>query len=139
MSSSGRGSRATFVVAPPDSIRVGREFPIIIQAPANEDNGSMGFLTLHSVTSRSSSPSEASDYVKGSLVGNWDVMSNCFDSMEFQVKVTRPGSYYLQIQLYSEPRDNHDGRGLTVEHLGGVESQRFRVREKSSSPRSSKR
>ncbi|KAI1091547.1 hypothetical protein F5B19DRAFT_259412 [Rostrohypoxylon terebratum] len=130
---------ADFVIAPPESIKVGREFPIIIQAPANQNNGSMGFLTLHSVTSRSSRPSEASEYLKGSLVGNWDVMSSHYDSMEFTVKVTRPGSYYLQIQLYGEPRDNHDGRGLTVEHLGVVESQRFRVREKSSSPRSNKR
>ncbi|KAI0893744.1 hypothetical protein F4806DRAFT_148227 [Annulohypoxylon nitens] len=136
MASSGR---ADFVIAPPESIKVGREFPIIIQAPANQDNGSMGFLTLHSVTSRSSRPSEASEYLKGSLVGNWDVMSSHYDTMEFKVKVTRPGSYYIQIQLYGEPRDNHDGRGLTVEHLGVVESQRFRVREKSSSPRSNKR
>ncbi|KAI1440736.1 hypothetical protein F5Y02DRAFT_422744 [Annulohypoxylon stygium] len=136
MASSGR---ADFVIAPPESIKVGREFPIIIQAPANQDNGSMGFLTLHSVTSRSSRPSEASEYLKGNLVGNWDVMSSHYDTMEFKVKVTRPGSYYIQIQLYGEPRDNHDGRGLTVEHLGVVESQRFRVREKSSSPRSNKR
>lgn len=136
MASSGR---ADFVIAPPESIKVGREFPIIIQAPANQDNGSMGFLTLHSVTSHSSRPSEASEYLKGNLVGNWDVMSSHYDTMEFKVKVTRPGSYYIQIQLYGEPRDNHDGRGLTVEHLGVVESQRFRVREKSSSPRSNKR
>ncbi|KAI1098721.1 hypothetical protein F4804DRAFT_323973 [Jackrogersella minutella] len=141
MSAFGSGSRAVFVMQPPASLKVGQEFTISIRASHSRDNGTMGFVTLARSGSRSHDSSRTSDFLGGtSLVGNWDRGPPGSDTMEFtSIKVTQPGSYYLKIHLYSEPKDKGDGNGPQVEHLGIVCSQGFNVRAKSPSSRGSRR
>ncbi|KAI0150000.1 hypothetical protein F4776DRAFT_604122 [Hypoxylon sp. NC0597] len=139
MSSSGKASRFSFVTSPPSTVMVNQEFRIKVRAPSSDKNGTMGFVSLASASSRSGELLETTRYLDGTLVGNWARKASGYDVMEFgPIKVTQPGHYHLHVHFYSDPKPKEDGEGQDVEKMGIAESEVFQVRQKGLASKGSK-
>ncbi|KAI0837148.1 hypothetical protein F5Y06DRAFT_272101 [Hypoxylon sp. FL0890] len=130
MSSSRNASKFSFVISPPSNVAVGQAFRIKVRAPSDNNNGTMGFVSLAGTPSRPSELSEPSHYLEGTTVRNWELKGNAYDVMEFEsLKVTHPGRYYLRIHFYGEPKATKDSEGDELENMGILESEVFQVQE----------
>ncbi|KAI1462866.1 hypothetical protein F4805DRAFT_452691 [Annulohypoxylon moriforme] len=95
-----------FSVKPPMFIQVDKLFPVIIEGPDDKHHGRIGALALFS-TETSEFCNEFLEFASGYNATNaWGNGRNPnMQSMEFKMKITQEGNYYISIQLYNEPAD----------------------------------